>query len=111
MCIGVADGYKPTGHQKKKKYSMEEFFDITATFNTFGYHWAYKKFSLIVTTRLLSTFGKQGKPNQQIRIMAIVHMLFYYAARYNINLIIIHIADVNYAIADVPSHFQVTCFQ
>lgn len=83
----------------------KDFFDITATFNTFRYHWAYKKFFLIVTTRLLSISGKQGKPNQQIRIMAIVHMLFYCAARYNINVIITHIADVNNAIADAPSHF------
>lgn len=36
---------------------------------------------------------------------------FYCRARYNINLIITHIVDVNNAIADTPSQFQVTCFQ
>ena len=42
--------------------------------------------------------------------MALVHMLYFCVARYNINVIIIHFAGVNNIIADAISGFQVTHF-
>ena len=42
--------------------------------------------------------------------MALVHMLYFCAARYNIDVIIIHFAGVNNVIADAISCFQVTRF-
>ena len=44
-------------------------------------------------------------------IMALVHMLYFCAAKYNIHVIITHIAGVNNAIADALSRFQVTRFR
>ena len=89
MCIGMADGYKPTGHQKKKKYSVEGFFDIT----------------------VMVFIWKTGKTKSADTYYGHSSYAFYCGARYNIDLIITHIVGVNNAIADAPSHFQATCFQ
>ena len=43
-------------------------------------------------------------------IMVLVRMLCFCAAKYNMNVIITHIAGVNNAIADALSQFQVTRF-
>ena len=43
--------------------------------------------------------------------MALVGMLYFCAAKYNINVIITHIAGANNTIADALSHFEVTRFR
>ena len=43
--------------------------------------------------------------------MALVHMLYFCAAKHNIYVIITHFAGVNNAIADALSRFQVNRFQ
>ena len=43
--------------------------------------------------------------------MALVHMLYFCAAKHNIHVIITHVAGVNNVIADAISCFQVNLFQ
>ena len=44
-------------------------------------------------------------------IMALVRMLYFCAPRYNIHVVVTHIAGVNNSIADAVSRYQVTRFQ
>ena len=46
-----------------------------------------------------------------IKLLQVVRMLYFCVAKYNINVIVTHIAGVDNAIADALSHFQVTHFQ
>ena len=43
-------------------------------------------------------------------VMALVRMLYFCAAKFDINVMIVHIAGSNNTIADALSHFQATCF-
>lgn len=42
------------------------------------------------------------------KTMALVHLLYYSAVSYNINICIVHIVGVNNEIADCLSHFNLT---
>ena len=88
----------------------KELFAITAAVNTWGHHWARKKVLFHCDNQAVVDIWKTGT-TKSADIMAPVRMLYFCAAKYNINGIIIHIAGVNNANADALSRFQVTRFR
>ena len=88
----------------------KELFAITTAVNTWGHHWARKKVLFHCDNQAVVDIWKTGT-TKSADIMALVRMLYFCAAKYNINVIITHIAGVNNAIADALSRFQVTRFR
>ena len=90
----------------------KELFAITAAVNSWGHHWARKKVLFNCDNQTVVDIWKTGTTvTKSADIMALVRMLYFCATKYNINVIIIHIASVNNAIADTLSRFQVTHFR
>ena len=52
---------------------------------------------------------RKGSSRSQ-EVMALVRMLYFCAANFDINVMIVHIAGSNNTIADALSCFQATCF-
>ena len=96
--------------EENMNIAWKELFAITAAVNTWGHHWARKKVLFHCNNQAVVDIWKTGT-TKSADIMALVRMLYFCAAKYNINVIITHIAGVNNAIADALSHFQVTRFR
>ena len=82
---------------------------IAAAVNTWGHLWACKNVLFHCDNQAVVDIWKIGTTKSS-DIMALVRMLYFCAAKYNIHVVITHIAGVNNTIADVLSCFQLTHF-
>ena len=98
-----------SSEEVERNIVWKELFAIAAAVNTWGHLWACKKVLFHCDNQAVVDIWKTGTTKSS-DIMALVRMLYFCAAKYNIHVIITHIAGVNNAIADALSHFQVTRF-
>ena len=96
--------------EDKRNIAWKELFAIAAAVNTWGHLWARKKVLFHCDNQAVVDIWKTGTTKSS-DIMALVRMLYFCAARYNIHVIVTHIAGVNNSIADALSRYQVTRFQ
>ena len=88
----------------------KELFAISAAVHTWGHFWPSKKVLFHCNNQAVVDIWRKGSTKLP-QVMALVCMLYFCAAKYNINVIVTHIAGVDNAIADALSHYQVTRFQ
>ena len=86
-------------------YNMKELFAIVMAVHTWGALWQRQKILIHCDNLPVVAIWESGSTRAK-ETMALVHLLYYCAARYNINICIVHIAGVNNVIADCLSHFQ-----
>ena len=84
--------------EAERNIVWKELFAIAAAVNTWGHLWARKKVLFHCDNQAVVDIWKTGTTKSS-DIMALVHMLYFCAAKYNIHVIITHIAGVNNAIA------------
>ena len=77
--------------EDKMNIVWKELFAITAAVNTWGHHWACKKVLFHCDNQTVVDIWQTGT-TKSADIMALVRMLYFCAAKYNINVIITHIA-------------------
>ena len=67
--------------------------------------WQWQKILIHCDYQAVVKIWKSGSTHAKEPV-ALVHLLYYCAARYNINVCIVHITGVNNEIAGCLSHFQ-----
>ena len=92
-----------------KDIAWKELFAIAFAVNTWGHHWPRKKFLVHCDNQAVVDIWKKGTADHP-QIMALVHMLYFFAIRHNIHVIIAHIDGTANCIADALSRFQVQRF-
>ena len=85
--------------------TWKELFVIIMAFHTWGVLWQRQKILIHCDNLAVIAIWESGSTCAK-ETMALVHLLYYCAARYNINICIVHIAGVNNVIADCLSLFQ-----
>ena len=95
--------------EDKVNIVWKELFAITAAVQHLGTLLGMPKVLFQCDNQAVVDIWKTGT-TKSADIMVLVRMLCFCAAKYNMNVIITHIAGVNNAIAGALSHFQVTRF-
>ena len=93
----------------KKDIVWKEIFAIAAAVNSGGHYWRQKKVLFHCDNQSVCDIWRRGS-SRPPEVMALVRMLYFCAAKFDINVMIVHIAGSNNKIADAPSHFQATRF-
>jgi len=95
--------------QVNRDIVWKELFAIASAVNTWGHHWPRKKVLIHCDNQAVVEIWKKGTTNCP-NIMSLVRMLYFCAAKYNIHVLITHIAGTDNCIADALSRFQVHRF-
>ena len=95
--------------QSAQDIVWKELYAIVSAVNTWATSGLDEKSSSIVTTTLVDIWQKGSTHCKEI--MALVHLLYFCAARQNIHIMITHIAGINNNIADTISRFQMERFR
>ena len=90
--------------------TWKEVSAIVIAIHTWGVFWQRQKISIHCNILITVTKWESGSIRAK-ETMALVCLLYYCAARYNINICIVHIACVNNMIADCLFHFQQSKFR
>ena len=85
--------------------TWKELFAIVMAVHTWGVLWQRQKILIHCDNQAVVRIWESGSTHAK-NTMALVHLLYYCAARYNIYVCIVHIAGVNNDIADCLSRFQ-----
>ena len=85
--------------------TWKELFAIVMAVHTWGVLWQRQKILIHCDNLVVVAICESGSTRAK-ETMALVRLLYYCAARYNINICIVHIAGVNIVIADCLSCFQ-----
>ena len=91
--------------QIHKDIMWKELFAIVMAVHTWGALWQRQKILIHCDNQAVVKIWESGSTRAK-EAMALVHLLYYCAVRYNINVYIVYIAGVNNEIADCLSHFQ-----
>ena len=89
---------------------MKEQFAIVMAVYTLGALWQRQKILIYWDNLAVVAIWESGSTRAK-ETVSLVCLLYYCAARYNINIYIVHIAGVNNVIADCLSHFQQNRFR
>ena len=93
----------------KKDIVWKELFAIVAAVNSWGHHWQRKKVLFHCDNQSVCDIWHRGS-SRSPEVMALVRMLYFCAAKFDINVMIAHIAGSSNEIADALSRFQATRF-
>ena len=93
----------------KKDIVWKELFAIVAVVNSWGHHWQRKKVLFHCDNQSVCDIWHRGS-SRSPEVMALVRMLYFCAAKFDINVMIAHIAGSSNEIADALSRFQATRF-
>ena len=94
-------------NDRKKDIVWKELFAIAAAVNSWGHYWRRKKVLFHCDNQsVCDTWHRSSSRSSEV--MALVRILYFCAAKFDINVIIIHIAGSNNTIADALSCFQAT---
>ena len=96
--------------QAKQDIVWKELFAIVSAVNTWGHQWARHKILFHCDNNTLVDIWRRGSTRCK-EIMALIRLLYFCAARYNIHIMITHIAGVDNVIADAISRFQMQRFK
>ena len=88
----------------------KELFAIVSAVNSWGHQWAKQKILFHCDNEAVVTIWRKGSTRDP-ETMALVCLLYFCAARYNINIVITHISGIDNSIADSLSRFQQHRFQ
>ena len=88
----------------------KELFAIVSAVNSWGHQWAKQKILFHCDNKEVVTIWSKGSTRDP-ETMALVHLLYFCAARYNITIVITHISGIDNSIADSLSRFQQHRFQ
>ena len=91
--------------QLQMDITWKELFAIVMAVHTWGALWQRQKILIHCDNLAVVAIWESGSTRAK-ETMALVRLLYYCAARYNINICIVHIAGVNNVIADCLSRFQ-----
>ena len=91
--------------QLQMDITWKELFAIVMAVHTWGALWQKQKILIHCDNLAVVAIWESGSTRAK-ETMALVRLLYYCAARYNINICIVHIAGVNNVIADCLSRFQ-----
>ena len=97
-------------NQSEKHIVWKELFAIVNAVNTRGHLWAKQKILFHCDNQAVVDIWHRGSACDS-KTMALVHLLYFCAAHYDINVVIIHISGVDNCIADFLSRFQLHRFQ
>ena len=92
-----------------KDIEWKELFVIAAAVNSWGHYWQRKKVLFHCDNQSICDIWHRGS-SRSPEVMALVRMLYFCAAKFDINVMIVHIAGSNNTIADALSCFQATRF-
>ena len=93
----------------RKDIVWKELFAIVAAVNSWGHHWQRKKVLFHCDNQSVCDIWHRGS-SRSPEVMALVRMLYFCAAKFDINVMIAHIAGSSNEIADALSRFQATRF-
>ena len=82
-----------------------ELFAIVQAMNSWGHMWKCKKILFHCDNQTIVDIWQKGSTRSP-EIMALIRMLYFIAAQYNVNVMITHIPGTSNLIADVLSRFQ-----
>ena len=88
----------------------KELFAIVSAVNSWGHQWAKQKILFHCDNEAVVTIWRKDSTRDP-ETMALVRLLYFCAARYNINIVITHISGIDNSIADSLSRFQQHRFQ
>ena len=92
-----------------KDIVWKELFAIAAAVNIWGHYWQRKKVLFHCDNQSICDIWHRGS-SRSSEVMALVRMLYFCAAKFDITVMIVHIAGSNNTIADALSCFQATRF-
>ena len=105
MHSGVIVAFKLPGLQRKRTAHFIERTIVNAV-NTWGHHWAKQRISFHCDSKAFVDIWHKGSTHDP-QTMALVPLLYFCAAHYNINAVITHICTwFGNCIADSLSHVQ-----
>ena len=90
--------------------TWKELYAITAAVNTWGHLWKRKKVLFHYDNQSVCAIWQKGSTKQP-EIMALVRMLYFCAAQFDIHVMITHITGTNNAIADALSRLKFRRFK
>ena len=96
--------------QVVKPILWKELFAIVNAVNTWGHQWAKQKILFHCDNKAVVDIWCKGS-TRDTETMALVRLLYFCAAHYDINVVISHIYGVDNCIADLLSRFQVHRFR
>ena len=99
----------PTEHAHKN-ITWKEFHAIAAASNTWGHLWQRKKVLFHCNNQSVCNTWQKGSTRQP-EIMALVRMLYFCAARFDIHVMVTDIAGTTNVIADAISRLQIERFK
>ena len=92
-----------------KDIVWKKLFAIAAAVNGWSHYWRQKKVLFHCDNQSVCDIWRRGSSHSP-EVMALVRMLYFCAAKFDINVMIVHIAGSNNTIADALSRFQATRF-
>ena len=90
--------------QAKQDIVWKELYAIVSAVNTWGQHWARRKILFHCDNSTVVDIWRRGLTRCK-EIMALIRLLYFCAARFNMHVMITHIAGVDNVIADAISRF------
>ena len=108
-----------SNHWLQSEWSLEqaaqdivwkELYAIVSAVNTWGHLWSRRKILFHCDNSTVVSIWQKGSTHCK-EIMTLVRLLYFCAARYNIHIMITHIAGINNNITDAISRFQMERFR
>ena len=90
--------------------TWKELYAITVAVHTWGPLWQRQKILFHCDNKAVVDIWDKGS-TRAVRLMALVRLLYFYAAHHNINVCIVHVPGVCNNIADSLSRFQMDRFR
>ena len=90
--------------QAKQDIVWKELYAIVSAVNTWGHHWARHKILFHCDNNTMVDVWRRGSICCK-EIMTLIRLLYFCAARFNMHVMITHIAGVDNVIADAISRF------
>ena len=95
--------------QQTRDITWKELFAIVMAVHTWGIYWTKQKIVFRCDNQAVVDIWEKGTTHDSY-IMALVRLLYFRAAQYNINVCVMHIPGAHDYIADALSHFQMIKF-
>ena len=99
-----------SSEQATQDIVWKELYAIVSTVNTWGHHWARRKILFHCDNSTVVDIWRKGSTHCK-EIMTLIRLLYFCAARYNMHIMITHIAGLDNVIADSISRFQMQRFR
>ena len=96
--------------QMDKNITWKEVFAIVSAVNTWGHQWPCKEVLVHCDNQAVVEIWKKGTTKCP-KVMALVRILYFCVAQYNIHVLVTHLAGTDNFIVDALSRFQVHCFR